>query len=88
LAAEFIIHPLMLIDLFRKENLKLDAQSHKVSVLKAITWRVLGTIDTIVISSLLTGNIKIGFGIGGIEVLSKMVLYYFHERAWMRLVKK
>ncbi|HEX2900813.1 MAG TPA: DUF2061 domain-containing protein [Bacteroidia bacterium] len=78
----------MLIDLFRKENLKLEAKSHKVSVLKAITWRILGTIDTIIISSLLTGNIKIGLGIGGIEVLSKMLLYYLHERAWMRLVKK
>lgn len=78
----------MLIDLFRKENLKLEAQSHRVSVLKAVTWRILGTIDTIVISSFLTGDVKIGLGIGGIEVMSKMLLYYLHERAWMRLVKK
>ena len=78
----------MLIDLFRKDNFRLEEGSHRVSVLKAVTWRLLGTIDTIVISTILTGDIKVGFGIGGIEVMSKMFLYYLHERAWMKLVKK
>ncbi|WP_461532140.1 DUF2061 domain-containing protein [Sinomicrobium sp.] len=68
--------------------MKPETHSRKVSVLKAVSWRVIGTIDTMVISYILTGNIKVALGIGSIEVVSKMVLYYFHERAWLRIVKK
>ena len=52
--------------------------------LKTITWRIVGTLDTFLLSWFITGNIKIGAAIGGIEVLTKMILYYFHERAWYR----
>tara|TARA_B100001109_G_C18542167_1_gene325589 strand:+ start:322 stop:531 length:210 start_codon:yes stop_codon:yes gene_type:complete len=55
--------------------------------LKTITWRIVGTLDTFLLSWLITGNIKIGAAIGGIEVLTKMILYYFHERAWYRFSK-
>ena len=53
--------------------------------LKTITWRIVGTLDTFLLSWLITGNIKIGAAIGGIEVLTKMILYYLHERAWYKL---
>lgn len=52
------------------------------SVVKTISWRVLGTIDTMVISYLITGSLVMAASIGSIEVVTKMVLYYFHERAW------
>jgi len=55
------------------------------SLLKGISWRLLGTIDTIVISYLLTGHIKIALSIGGVELFSKIALYYFHERAWNKI---
>jgi uncharacterized membrane protein len=58
--------------------------SHKRHILKTITWRVLGTIDTIVIGGLITGDWKIGLSIGGVEVISKMTLYYIHERVWYK----
>ena len=58
--------------------------SHKRHILKTITWRLLGTIDTIVIGGLITGDWKIGLSIGGIEVISKMTLYYIHERVWYK----
>tara|TARA_B100000674_G_C37203438_1_gene629369 strand:- start:268 stop:477 length:210 start_codon:yes stop_codon:yes gene_type:complete len=61
--------------------------SKKRHVLKTITWRIVGTLDTFLLSWLITGNIKIGAAIGGIEVLTKMILYYFHERAWYRFSK-
>lgn len=77
----------MIIDLFRSQNLKPKADSHKVSVLKTISWRVIGTIDTMVISYILTGNLKVAFSIGSIEVVSKMLLYYFHERVWTKITK-
>jgi len=50
------------------------------SVVKTISWRTLGTIDTIVISYFITGSLKMAASIGSIEVVTKMVLYYLHER--------
>ena len=57
------------------------------SLLKTISWRIVGTIDTITISYIVTGQIKSALSIGGFEVFSKMVLYYLHERAWNRARK-
>jgi uncharacterized membrane protein len=51
---------------------------------KTVTWRIVGTIDTIVLGWIISGDAKIGLTIGGFEVITKMVLYYFHERAWFR----
>jgi uncharacterized membrane protein len=61
--------------------------SYKRQIAKAITFRILGTIDTILISWLVTGSFKIGAILGGIEVVTKIVLYFFHERMWDKYVK-
>jgi len=58
--------------------------SKKRHILKTITWRVVGTIDTIAISWIISGDPLIGLSIGGVEVVTKMFLYYFHERAWYK----
>ena len=55
------------------------------SVVKAVSWRTVGTIDTIVVSYFITGNLVMAASIGSIEVITKMALYYFHERAWHKL---
>lgn len=55
------------------------------SWVKAISWRITGTLDTILISYLLTDSIKIAASIGGIELITKMILYYVHERAWSKI---
>lgn len=55
------------------------------SVVKTISWRTLGTLDTIVISYFITGNLVMAASIGSIEVVTKMILYYFHERAWNKI---
>jgi len=52
------------------------------SVGKSISWRILATCDTVLISYIITGSFAIAATIGSIEVMTKMVLYYFHERAW------
>lgn len=54
------------------------------SVLKAITWRFVASVDTFVISYLITGSMVFAGSIVGVEVVSKMVVYYLHERAWAR----
>ncbi len=55
------------------------------SIGKSISWRILASCDTILISYLITGSIAIAASIGSIEVLTKMFLYYFHERVWDRI---
>jgi uncharacterized membrane protein len=52
------------------------------SFIKAISWRVTGTVDTIVISLLVTGKLKLAISIGFVELFTKVVLYYLHERIW------
>ncbi|NER16167.1 DUF2061 domain-containing protein [Spongiivirga citrea] len=75
----------MILDILRPDQSKQTSDSPKISLLKTISWRIIGTLDTMIISYLLTGDMKIAFGIGGIEVVSKMVLYYFHERIWNKV---
>jgi uncharacterized membrane protein len=72
---------------FTKEQGKVKVTKDRPvkSIVKAITWRIVGTLDTITISYFLTGEIGKALSIGGIEVFSKMILYYFHERAWAQL---
>jgi uncharacterized membrane protein len=59
--------------------------SYKRHLAKTITWRTVGTLDTIVLSWLITGNPFMGLKIGFSEVVTKMVLYYLHERVWYRI---
>ncbi len=55
------------------------------SILKAITWRITGTVDTFLVSWLITGELKLALSIGLVEIITKMTLYYFHERLWTRI---
>jgi uncharacterized membrane protein len=57
-------------------------EAHSRSLVKAISWRVLGSLDTFVLSWFFTSSIKVAGAIATAEVLTKMVLYYLHERAW------
>ena len=63
-----------------------DMKKTKVSVkrhiLKTITWRIVGTIDTILLGWLVSGDPLIGITIGSFEVITKMLLYFLHERVW------
>jgi uncharacterized membrane protein len=55
------------------------------SLLKTLTWRVVATSDTFLIAWLITGKLDWAAGIAGIEIITKMFLYYFHERIWDRV---
>jgi uncharacterized membrane protein len=55
------------------------------SLVKAISWRVTGTVDTFMISWLVTGQPVIALSISAIEVLTKIVLFWIHERMWNRI---
>lgn len=61
------------------------AEKHYRSIVKALSWRVTGTLDTMLISWLITGKLTLAVSIGFVEVFSKMILYYLHERLWNRI---
>jgi uncharacterized membrane protein len=56
--------------------------SHSRSLIKGITWRTIGTMDTMLLAFLITGNFIFAIKIGLTEVVTKVVLYYLHERTW------
>lgn len=60
-------------------------EGHGRSLVKAISWRATGTLDTIVVSYVVTGKLKLAFSIGFVELFTKIGLYYLHERAWNRI---
>ena len=61
--------------------------SKKRHLSKTITWRVLATTDTFIIAWLITGKIDWAAGIATIEVATKMILYYWHERIWCKYIR-
>ena len=61
------------------------ANANNRHIYKTITWRVIGTLDTIILSMWILGDTAHGFQIGGAETLTKSVLYYFHEKMWYRI---
>ncbi len=87
----------MLDILIREPERKIDtAVSLKVSdradkpiksFMKSVSWRIVGTIDTMIISYFITGRISLAISIGSVEVITKTILYYFHERLWAHIHK-
>ena len=63
---------------------KIEKKRH---LAKTLSWRVIATSDTFLIAWLITGSINWAAGIASIEVLTKMVLYYFHERLWYKYIR-
>ena len=53
-------------------------------IMKAFTWRICATIVTIISVVLVTGSVEIGLILGPIDFSVKIVMYYFHERVWMK----
>ena len=64
-----------------ESNVKLIDKKRR-SIVKTISWRTVGTIDTIIISWIVIGDINFAVTIGGVELFTKMALYFLHERAW------
>ena len=55
--------------------------SHSRSIVKAVSWRGTGSVDPFVLSFVFTGSVKVAASIAGAEAITKMILYYLHERA-------
>jgi uncharacterized membrane protein len=65
--------------------LKIAPNSHVRSLIKAVSWRFVGSLDTFILSMIFTGNAKYAVSIATAEALTKIALYYGHERVWRRV---
>lgn len=63
--------------------MKIDINSHFESLIKSLLYRFFATCGTIVIAFIFTQNVKVSFGIGIFEFISKIILYYSYERIWL-----
>lgn len=71
--------------IFKAQKTKCKNEALKRSVIKTLSWRVIGTLDTFLIAFVITGAYKQAISIGGIELITKMILYFFHERTWNQI---
>lgn len=69
----------VLMSVFKKDPLL------KRNVVKTISWRVAGSVDTMLLGWLITGQLRLGAAIGMAELFTKMILYYIHERVWQNI---
>jgi uncharacterized membrane protein len=58
---------------------------HRRSLAKAVSWRLLGSMDTFIIATLISGHAKTGAAIASVEMATKIGLYYLHERGWAHI---
>ena len=72
-------------DKSESESNEVIRDSRLRSVLKALSWRVLATLTTIVIAYFIMGDMQTALKIGAVEVVAKMAIYYLHERAWAQV---
>jgi len=80
----------MILDQFistkrRSKTLSSSNEQLSRSIIKSVSWRVIGTLDTIAISWFITGTLEFALSIGFIELITKMVLYTVHERLWNKI---
>jgi len=60
-------------------------EQRRRSFIKAFSWRLFASLDTTILALIFTGSLKMAISIGGAEVITKIFLYYLHERAWERV---
>ena len=58
------------------------SETHKRSLFKAISWRVLATLTTMIVVFLFTGELFLAIGVGILDATIKILIYYGHERVW------
>jgi len=68
-----------------KDRPDTPSDTRRRSLSKAISWRVVGTLDTFLIGTVVTQQVSVGAAIASIELVTKVALYYIHERVWNKL---
>ena len=70
---------------FTKEDRAMMMESRKRTILKTVTWRVIATLTTMTLVYFFTRKLTLSLGIGVLEVIIKMVIYFLHERLWLKI---
>ena len=60
-------------------------ESKTRTILKTVTWRILATCTTMLLVYLFTKRLTLSLGIGAVEVTIKMLIYFLHERLWLKI---
>ena len=60
-------------------------ESHLRSILKGFSWRIVATSTTIIVSYIVLHDISVALEIGSIEFIAKIIVYYIHERIWLKI---
>ena len=71
----------------RKKHV-MTGSGHLLSLVKGISWRIVGSIDTMIIAYLITGKMHAAISIGSVEVFTKIFLFYVHDRTWEYFLKR
>lgn len=69
----------------RQDGVRVASDGHRRSIAKGVSWRITGTIDTILVAFFVTGDYSKALSIGAMEIVTKVFLYYLHERIWQRI---
>ena len=59
-------------------------EAHYRSIVKALSWRIVATLTTILIVFGFTGKLILSIGVGVVEIVLKLLIYYIHERIWLK----
>jgi uncharacterized membrane protein len=61
---------------------KTRRESHIRTMLKTLSWRIIATLTTVIITYIVTGSLDSAWKVGSVEFIAKMFIYYVHERIW------
>lgn len=71
-----------------RKKQRVTGSGHLLSLVKGISWRIVGSIDTMIIAYLITGKVHAAISIGSVEVFTKIFLFYVHDRTWEYFLKR
>lgn len=80
-----VMTKMLLYYLHERVWFKIDLEKESTNwrhIAKTLSWRVVGTVDTMVLAWIISGDPMVGLKVGAIEVVTKMILYYLHEKIW------
>ena len=60
-------------------------ETHKRSIVKGISWRIIASATTMIVVFIITGNLALVASVGLVDVSAKVFFYYLHERVWGRV---
>jgi uncharacterized membrane protein len=60
-------------------------EPHLRSLAKSFSWRILGSVATVLLVFAYTGELRLSIEVGVVEFVGKIVLFYIHERVWAKL---